>query len=80
MDQQTAWQVVRTSYRCSADLQVLMKFLKERCSSEDYKSFAKAIATVIDTMNAQLVDRAVAIHPDIGRRIESDIEKFGHLT
>jgi hypothetical protein len=80
MDQQTAWQVIRAGYRCSADLQLLMKLLKERCNEDEYKPFALGIATVIDTINSQLVDRAVATHPDLGKKIETDIEKFGRLT
>jgi hypothetical protein len=80
MDEQTAWQIIRTSYRCSAELQDLLKLAKARCTAEEYKPIALAIATVIDTANTHLVDRAVAAHPGLGNKIESDIAKFGRLT
>lgn len=80
MDQETAWQVVRAAYRCSADLQALLKFLKERCAVDEYKPFAIAIATVVDNLNVQLVDRALAARPELASKIQSDLAKHGHLN
>ena len=80
MDKETAWQVIRAAYRCSADLQVLLKFLKERCTADEYKPFAIGIATAIDTVNVQLVDRALKARPELGDKIEADLGKFGQLT
>ena len=80
MKQEIAWQVIRSAYRCSADLQVLMKVLKANCTADEYKPFAFAIATVIDTINVQLTDRVVEKNPELGKRIESDIAKYGRLT
>ena len=79
MQQETAWPVIRAAYCCSADLQNLLKFLKERCSADENKPFANGIATAIDTINVQLVDRALAIRPELAKKIESDLAKFGRL-
>lgn len=80
MEQETAWQVIRAAYRCSADLQVLMKFLKERCSAEEYKPYAIAIAAVVDSLNSGLVGRALEARPELAGKIESDLAEYGHLV
>ena len=79
MQQDTAWHVIRAAYRCSADLQTLLQVIKESSSADDYKPFAIGIATVIDTLNVQLVDRALAARPELAKKIESDLAKFGRL-
>jgi hypothetical protein len=80
MEQETAWKVIRAAYCCSADLQVLLKFLKDHCPADEYKPFAIGIATAIDTINVQLTDRALAARPELAKKIESDLTKFGRLT
>lgn len=80
MDRNTAWQVIRSAYKCSADLQALLKLLKEQCPSDEYRPFALGIATTIDTFNAQLTDRALTARPELAKKIESDLTQFGHLT
>jgi hypothetical protein len=57
-----------------------MTLIKEHCAPEEYKPFAIGIATAIDSLNVQLVDRALAACPELAAKIESDLEKFGRLT
>jgi hypothetical protein len=80
MDQNTAWQVIRAAYKCSADLQDVLKMLKERCAADEYRQFALGIAAAIDTVNVQLVEKALAARPELRQKIEADLEKFGRLT
>lgn len=80
MTRTLAWQTIRTAYKCSADLQVLLRALKEHCPPEEYRGHAQAIATAIDALNVQLIDRAVQAYPDLQQRIESDIATYGRLT
>jgi hypothetical protein len=75
-----AWQMIRTAYKCSAELQVLLRALKENCPPEEYRGHARAIAAAIDSLGVQLIDRAVQAYPDLQKRIESDIATYGRLT
>ena len=70
MKQETAWQVIRTVFRCSADLQSLLKVLKEECDPQNYRRYAAAVAASVDAINVQLMDRALNEHPDLRQRIE----------
>jgi len=80
MDKNAAWQVIRSAYKCSADLQALLKFLKEQCPPDEYRQFALGIAAAIDALNVQLTDRALAARPELAKKIEFDLAQFGHLT
>ena len=80
MHADTAWQVIRSAYKCSADLQTLLKYLKEQCSSDEYKPYALGIAAVIDSLNIQLVERVLTSRPELAKKIEADLAQFGRLT
>lgn len=80
MEAPTAWQVIRTVFRCSAELQKLLPDLKRACSAEEYNTYLRAIGTAIATFNVELLDRVLAGHPELERRIDTDIERFGRLT
>jgi hypothetical protein len=80
MDKDMAWAAIQTAFRCGAELQNLLAELKQKCSAEDYKKFAAGIATSIDTVNVQLIDRALKAHPDLEDRIESDLKKTGRIS
>jgi hypothetical protein len=75
-----AWQMIRAAYKCAGDLQVVMWALKESCPPEEYVGHARAIANSIATLNESLIEPAVQAYPELEQRIESDIERFGHLT
>ncbi len=80
MDKDMAWAAIQTAFRCGAELQSLLAELKQRCSADDYKKFAAGVAAAIDTVNVQLIDRALKAHPDLEDRIESDLKKAGRIT
>lgn len=79
MTETSAWQMIRTAYKCGADLQTLMRMLKERCPPGEYDGHARAIATSISSLNLNLVGRALKAYPNLQNRIESDIETYGRL-
>ena len=79
MDKSLAWQMIRTAYKCSADLQVLLRALKESCPPDEYRGHARAIAAAIDSLGVQLIDRAVQAYPDLEQKIESDMARFDRL-
>ena len=80
MQQNTAWRVVQTAFRCGSDLQALLKFLRENCSAEEYSAFATGIASAVDKLNVELTDRALAARPELAKKIEADLAQFGRIT
>jgi hypothetical protein len=79
MDEELAWEMVRVSFQTSRDLQGVLGLLKENCSAEDYKSFAGRIAQAIDAVNDALLNTALAAHPGLAERIESELQEFGRV-
>ena len=79
MTEALAWQMILAAYKCAADLQGLMRMLKERCPPGEYEGHARAIATSIASLNLNLVERALKAYPDLQKRIESDIADHGRL-
>jgi len=80
MDKTTAWNVVQTAFRCGSELQGLLRLLKGRCDPDEYKQIAIGIATAIDTINVQLIDRALKAHPELKATIESDLANTGRVA
>jgi hypothetical protein len=80
MEQDVAWRIIQAAFRCAADLQGLLEFLKENCSADEYRHYALGIAVAVDSVNVQLTDRALSAHPELADRIKSDLAKFGHIT
>ena len=80
MTKTLAWHMIRTAYKCGADLQALMRALKAGCPPGEYEGHARVIAVSIASLNLNLVERALESHPDLRKRIESDIAAFGRLT
>jgi hypothetical protein len=79
MDIELAREVVRTAFRSSAELQALLPVLKQRCSAEEYKSYALGIAAAIDAIGLGLTNRALAAHPGLADEIESSVERQGRF-
>jgi hypothetical protein len=73
MDKELAWAAITAAFSCGAELQNLLQRLKQGCDAETYKQFAVGIATAIDTINVEVIDRALKKHPDLERRIEADL-------
>jgi hypothetical protein len=80
MDEATAWKFIQTAFSCGRELQTLLQLLKERCTAEEYKQFRIGIATALDTINVQLIDRALKAHPELRAKIETDLARTGRIT
>jgi len=77
MDIELARAMVGTAFRSGAELQNLLGILKERCSPDDYKDYARGIAAAIDSIGVALANKALAAHPELNAEIEAKIEKDG---
>jgi hypothetical protein len=75
VDIDVARHVIRIAFRASGELQSLFSLLKAHCNPDEYESFAKAIATAIASINLEVMDRAIATHPDLESEIEASIAK-----
>lgn len=77
MDVQIARHVIRACFRSGSDLQRLLDLLKEQCPPEEYKIFAKAIATSMASIHVEIVNRVTSLHPELEREMEATIDKYG---
>lgn len=75
-----AWRVIQSAYRCSAELQELLRFLKEHGGTEEYERYRLPIAAAIHAVNEQLTSKALAERPELEQRIESDLAAFGRIV
>ena len=80
MDEATAWKVIQTAFRCGRELQELLASLKGELGTDEYKPFAIGVATAVDTINVQLIDRALKAHPHLRDKIESDLTRSGRIS
>jgi hypothetical protein len=79
MNEELAWEMVRVSFQTARDLQGVLGLLKENCSAEDYRSYAGRISQAIDSVNDALLNTALAAHPELAERIETELEEFGRV-
>jgi hypothetical protein len=77
MDIELARDVVRAAFRASSELQVLLGVLKERCRPEEYRDYARGIATAMDAIGVGLINKTLAEHPELQSEIDESIAKHG---
>jgi hypothetical protein len=77
MDIDTARHVIRTAFHTAGELQDLLRLLKERCSAEEYKTYAIGIATAIDGINVGLTNKILSSHPEFANEIEANLTRSG---
>jgi hypothetical protein len=75
MDKDVARQVIRVAFRCAGELQGLLEPLKERCSPDEYRGYARGIASAIDGISVALTNKILAQHPDLAGEIEANLER-----
>jgi hypothetical protein len=79
MDSELAWHIIGVSFRVARELQDLLPILKERCDAEEYRDYAQGVARSIHAISTALIDKTVALHPELTARIEADLAKFGRV-
>ena len=79
MDDDLAWQIVRVVFRSSRELQDLLGLLKDRASTDDYRTYSMGIARAIDAINDALLNPVTAAHPEFVDRIEAEINAHGRI-
>lgn len=75
MEKDVARQIVRVAFQCSAELQDLLRTLKDRCSADEYKTLALDIAKTVDAIGTTLIDRALSSHSDLADEIDANLKR-----
>jgi hypothetical protein len=76
MEIDLARHVVRTAFRSSRGLGDLLGVLKEHCSEQEYRGYAKAIATAIASIQLEVMNRVTSEHPGLEQEIEAAMKKY----
>ena len=77
MDINVARYVIRASFRSGQELETLFNLLQSHCDPNEYKTYTTAIATVVASIQLEIVNRIVASHPDLEDEMEKIISKYG---
>jgi hypothetical protein len=77
MDKEVAREVIRAVFRCGDELQKLLRVLKERCSPEDYKDYARQVTMAIDDIDAALLEKVLSQFPELKGEIEANLARSG---
>jgi hypothetical protein len=77
MDIDVARYVIRACFRSGRELDDVRGFLKDHCSTSEYETYGKAIATAIATIQLEIANRIISAHPALEGEIESMIARYG---
>ena len=77
MDKDVAREVIATVFRCGDELQKLLRLLKERCSPQDYKVYARQVAMAIDDIDNALLEKVMAQFPELKGEIQAKLARSG---
>jgi hypothetical protein len=77
MDADLARAVLRGTFESNRVLQELLPALKAGCSEDEYRTYAKAIATVIAESGGQIMSRIFAGHPGLEAEVDAAIRRDG---
>lgn len=77
MEKELARYVVNVAIRSSTHLTSLLPLLKEHCGSEEYKTYAIAIAAAIEGINSEVSELVFSRFPEMRQEIDEEIRKYG---
>jgi hypothetical protein len=69
--------MVRAAFRASDELQALLPPLKAACPGAEYRDLALGIAEAIDKIGTNVIDKAIAAHPELRNEIDASIARDG---
>jgi hypothetical protein len=80
MDIDMAREIVRAAFRSGSELQRLLGPLRERCSPDEYREYARGVATAVNAIGVELIKRATAAYPELNSEIETSITNHGRFV
>jgi hypothetical protein len=76
MDRELAKHVVISAFRSMRELTDLLEMLKEHCEATEYDSYLRGIGDVCAHIGTDLIDKAMAGHPDLKSELEAKMKKY----
>ena len=76
MERDLARHVIRAAFRTARELGALLAPLKQHLDEEEYKAYARRIATAIHTIDVELVDPLYASQPGLKDEVEASLERY----
>ena len=76
MNKEIATYIVRCSYSVNRELGDVLIFLKSNLHTDDYKNYALGISAAIDGVNVALLNKVLALYPELEAEIESSLAKY----
>ena len=80
MDINLARHMIRVAFRSSAELQGLLRTLKEECGPDEYKGYAMGIASAVDAIGVNLTNKALGAYPQLAKEIEDSLDQHGRYV
>jgi hypothetical protein len=80
MDIDMAREVVRAAFRSSSELERMLGPLRERCTPDEYRDYARGVAAAVDAIGVELIKRATAAYPELNSEIETSIVNHGRFV
>ena len=75
MERDLARHIIRTTFRTARELSGLL-LLKQHLDEEEYKAYARRIATAIYTIDVELIDPLYASQPGLKDEVEASLDKY----
>ena len=77
MEAEMARHVIRAAFRSARELEGLLALLKSHCNANEYNTYSRAIATAIDSIHHEIIDRVISSHAELKDDIEAKIAAYG---
>jgi hypothetical protein len=77
MNKKAARHILRAAFSAGDELQSLLGVLKKECAANEYKSYARGVATAIDGIHVALTNKIITAYPELADEIEANLKRFG---
>ena len=79
MDINVARHVIRVAFRSGRELETLLDLLQEHSDAQEYKTYAKAIATAIASIHLEIVNRVMSSYPSLRKNLKRQLRSTGAI-
>jgi hypothetical protein len=76
MDFDLAKYVVQSAFRSGRELNELLPLLKAHCDAQTYRTMSMGIARALASIQMELINRVLEIHPALESEINQKITKY----
>ena len=76
MERDLGRHIVRSVFRAERELTDLLGVLKTSLNEEEYRSYARSVATAIDAINVHVLQKVLDGRPELTAEIEADLQRY----